>query len=50
MRWGGASNRSLGNIIQKSKEDYFALKKNNIGGLLSLFYKNFRKIGQFFQT
>ncbi len=48
MRWGGASNRSLSNIIQKSKEDYFALKKNKIGGLVSLFYKNFRKLGQFF--
>ncbi len=48
MRWGGASNRSLANIIQKSKEDYIALKDNNIGGLRSLFFKNFRKLDQFF--
>jgi len=48
MRWGGKSNRSLTNIIQKSREDYIALKENNIGGLGSLFYKNFRKLGQFF--
>lgn len=48
MRWGGASNRNLGNIIQKSKEDYLILKRNNIGGFLSLLSKNFRKIGQFF--
>ncbi|MBK9284691.1 MAG: glycosyltransferase [Sphingobacteriaceae bacterium] len=27
MRWGGKSNRSLSNIIQKSYEDYRALKK-----------------------
>ncbi|MEN8121865.1 MAG: glycosyltransferase family 2 protein [Bacteroidota bacterium] len=48
MRWGGKSNRSLANIVQKSKEDYFALKENNIGGFESLFLKNFRKLGQFF--
>jgi len=48
MRWGGTSNSSLTNIIQKSKEDYIALKENNIGGLGSLFLKNFRKLGQFF--
>jgi len=48
MRWGGASNRNLSNIIQKSKEDYLILRRNNIGGLLSLLYKNFRKIKQFF--
>ncbi|MCF6240859.1 MAG: glycosyltransferase [Bacteroidales bacterium] len=48
MRWGGKSNKSIGNIILKSKEDYRALKQNNIGGLYSLFMKNFRKINQFF--
>lgn len=48
MRWGGASNRNLGNIIQKSKEDYSILRRNKIGGLFSLFYKNIRKISQFF--
>lgn len=48
MRWGGTSNRNLKNIIQKSKEDYIALKENNLGGLKSLILKNFRKLGQFF--
>ena len=48
MRWGGTSNSSLTNIIQKSKEDYIVLKENNIGGLGSVFLKNFRKLGQFF--
>lgn len=49
MRMGGASNQSLSNIIQKSKEDYLALKRNNIGGLSSLLIKNFSKLSQFFK-
>ena len=49
MRWGGKSNKSIKNIIIKSKEDYWALKNNRIGGLYSLFMKNFRKINQFFK-
>jgi len=31
-----ASNRSLGNIIRKSREDYRALKNNGVGGLLDV--------------
>jgi len=49
MRTGGTSNKSLTNIIQKSKEDLKALKENNIGSYYSLFLKNFRKINQFFK-
>ncbi len=49
MRWGGKSNKSIKNIIIKSMEDYRALKNNRIGGLYSLFMKNFRKINQFFK-
>lgn len=48
MRMGGASNRSLKNIILKSKEDIRALRKNKIGGWNALLRKNFSKIGQFF--
>lgn len=49
MRIGGASNRSISNIIKKSKEDYKALKKNRIPFPFKvLFYKNFTKIIQFF--
>ena len=48
MRVGGASNRSLKNIIQKSKEDLKALRTNKVGGIFSLFYKNISKIPQFF--
>lgn len=48
MATGGASNKSLGNIIRKSREDYKALRKNHVGGLLTLIGKNLGKLGQFF--
>ena len=47
MRVGGASNRSLKNIIEKTKEDISALKNNNIFWPSALFIKNFSKIPQF---
>jgi len=49
MRLGGASNRSLANIIRKSREGYRALHHNGVGGgLWALACKNFRKLPQFF--
>ena len=50
MRLGGASNKSLKNIIQKTKEDYRVITSNKIGNWLTLILKNFSKIKQFFQT
>ncbi len=47
MNVGGASNKSIKNIIQKSTEDYKAIRNNKIGGLPTLILKNIRKIGQF---
>lgn len=47
MRLGGASNRSLKNIIQKTKEDYRAIRLNDIGGWTTIFIKNVSKIKQF---
>lgn len=47
MRVGGASNKSLKNIWRKSKEDLMALRVNKIGGILTLFRKNFSKVKQF---
>jgi glycosyltransferase len=47
MRLGGVSNNSLKNLIQKSKEDYHALRINKVGGLYALFVKNFSKLFQF---
>ena len=48
MRVGGASNRSLKNIIKKTKEDYRAICSNKIGGFITLILKNISKIKQFF--
>lgn len=47
MRVGGESNRSLGRILVKSREDYRALRKNGVGGSTTLLAKNVRKIRQF---
>lgn len=47
MRLGGASNRSLGQILRKSREDYRALRMNGIGGLSALAWKNLSKLRQF---
>ncbi len=49
MRLGGASNKSISNVILKSKEDIRALKKNGVGGLFTLIRKNVSKIPQFFK-
>lgn len=48
MRVGGASNRSLINIIQKSKEDWRAIKKHKVGSIWTLVLKNTSKLKQFF--
>jgi glycosyltransferase len=47
MRMGGASNRSLLAILRKSSEDLETLKRNQVGGLLTLACKNLRKLPQF---
>jgi len=47
MRVGGISNRSLKNIIKKTKEDYRAVLSNNIGGWYLIFLKNISKVRQF---
>jgi glycosyltransferase involved in cell wall biosynthesis len=47
MRLGGVSNRSLHNLLQKSREDYRALRRNRVGGLGTLLLKNLQKLPQF---
>jgi glycosyltransferase involved in cell wall biosynthesis len=47
MRIGGESNRSLGRLLAKSREDLRALRKHGVGGLGTLAWKNVSKIGQF---
>ena len=49
MRVGGASNASLAKILQKSREDYRAIRANGVGGMGTLALKNLSKIPQFFQ-
>jgi len=47
MRVGGMSNRSLGNIIKKSCEDYRAWRLNGLsGGFFSVLMKNITKLPQ----
>jgi glycosyltransferase len=48
MRVGGASNRSLENIVKKSREDYRILKSHGYSGWSALFLKNISKFPQFF--
>lgn len=47
MRVGGASNRSISNIIKKTKEDVVAIRKNGLFWPTVLFFKNLSKIPQF---
>ena len=47
MQLGGKSNKSIANIFRKSVEDYKVIKKNKIGGVGVLVFKNLRKIPQF---
>lgn len=47
MRMGGVSNKNVKNIIQKTKEDYRAIKNNNIGSIYTVVLKNLLKIKQF---
>ena len=48
MQLGGASNKNIRNILIKMKEDFIALRKNKIGGISTIFWKNISKIPQFF--
>lgn len=48
MRIGGNSNKSIKNIIRKSREDYRAMKENGLPlPVAALFYKNLSKLRQF---
>lgn len=48
MRVGGESNRSLAKIWLKTREDYSALRRNGVGGVVALAWKNLGKLSQFF--
>jgi glycosyltransferase len=48
MRVGGESNRSIKNILRKSKEDFFIASKYFKVPFMTVFFKNIRKIPQLF--
>jgi glycosyltransferase involved in cell wall biosynthesis len=47
MRVGGASNRSLANVVRKTREDYRALRRHGVGGVWCVLLKNLSKLNQF---
>ncbi len=47
MRLGGASKRSLSNIMLTSQEDLLALRRSGVGGWGALAVKNLSKLPQF---
>ena len=49
MRLGGESNRSLRQLLRKSREDYRALRSTGMGGFGTLALKNLGKLPQFIQ-
>jgi len=48
MKIGGESNRSLGNIIRKTREDIRAMKTNGLNAITGIMNKNLSKIRQLF--
>ncbi|RYE70933.1 MAG: glycosyltransferase [Oxalobacteraceae bacterium] len=49
MRTGGVSNRSLRNILEKSREDLEIARRNRVGGVRTIVLKNLSKISQFWK-
>lgn len=47
MRIGGTSNRSFAQMLRKSREDYRAIRRHNVGGFGTLMAKNLSKLPQF---
>lgn len=48
MKLGGASNGSLKSLVRKTREDYFALRRNNIHfASIAVAWKNISKLRQF---
>ncbi len=47
MKIGGVSNKSFAHIIRKSREDYRAIRRHNVGGVGTLMAKNLSKLPQF---
>ena len=48
MRYGGVSSRNYKNTFRKWKEDFIAIKQNNVGSILTVFFKRIIKLHQVF--
>lgn len=48
MRYGGMSSRNYKNTFRKWKEDFIAIKQNNVGSILTVFFKRIIKLHQVF--
>ena len=46
MRVGGVSNRNWAKIRQKMQEELLAIRRNRVGGLRTLVFKNLSKVRQ----
>lgn len=47
MRTGGASGQSAAKLLRKNVEIYRILRANGVGGISTIFWKSFSKLGQF---
>ena len=47
MKMGGVSNRTFAHMIRKSREDYRAIKRHNVGRIGPLVTKNTSNLGRF---
>ena len=47
IKMGGVSNRSFAHMIRKSREDYRAIRRHQVGGIGTLVAKNLSKLPQF---
>jgi glycosyltransferase involved in cell wall biosynthesis len=50
MRTGGISNRDLKKIRHKMAEDYLVIRRNRVGGAMTLVAKNLSKVRQFIRS
>ena len=48
MRYGGVSSKNFKNSLRKWKEDFIAIKKNNVGSILTVLFKRLIKLHQAF--
>ncbi len=50
MKSGGLSNNGFSTVLTRWKEDYYAVRKNGVGGVKTVLMKKFSKLPQFFRV